>query len=477
MGAVDAIRAIAALIVAGIAFAASFVAHTVLLGHVPDAVLVAAGAFGALVMALVVHGPATARELVARPGSLLLAAIGGILALWAAPFVVLAARASDAPPGSVVAFMTTSAWGLSLAIAGSAALGPRAPRALVVASAALAALGGAAVLASWERPSSFSPFVVFAAREARMLAAGVLFAAGVLMVERASRSRGSGPAIVAAAAAAGVAGLLGGLASPLPLTALVGRAGPLVVLAIAVGVGAVNLLRAACAAGPARAGIALLSVPGLLTALTMAERALWIHGPDPVVWSGALAGIALIGLGSLALWVATVRPAEHKAGPRLRAPIALAAALAATSAATLVLPAMRAEVIGVFGKTFSASWEMLGVETAGGWLVALAGAAAGALLAPAGAVPSRSRRLVALVVLLVAALYAPLAAIPLRTLTRWIPADVQQTYGTEYARITFTPIHHGLRLAVLAVVAIAAATVLVRARAAAEDRPVKKGAA
>jgi hypothetical protein len=58
-------------------------------------------------------------------------------------------------------------------------------------------------------------------------------------------------------------------------------------------------------------------------------------------------------------------------------------------------------------------------------------------------------------------IYPFVAATPLRTATRWIPADVQQSYGTEYARLTFEALHDPVRLVALAMAFITSLTLLV----------------
>ena len=68
-----------------------------------------------------------------------------------------------------------------------------------------------------------------------------------------------------------------------------------------------------------------------------------------------------------------------------------------------------------------------------------------------------------------------LLSTPLRTWTRWIPAEVQHDYGTEYARLTLTPTHGPAEIAALVLAGSAAlllaigALLALRQRARAKD--------
>jgi hypothetical protein len=106
---------------------------------------------------------------------------------------------------------------------------------------------------------------------------------------------------------------------------------------------------------------------------------------------------------------------------------------------------------------FSARFAMLGFETIGGWL-----ALAVALLLLVEWVgrsrPTLGRAAgIALVAVVATASWAALRYVPVHTWVPWIPAEVQQDYGTEYASIVFSPTATPLQVAALAAAAAAAA--------------------
>ena len=72
------------------------------------------------------------------------------------------------------------------------------------------------------------------------------------------------------------------------------------------------------------------------------------------------------------------------------------------------------------------------------------------------------RRLLVAVTLVVAGLaaYPLVVATPLRTWNRWIPAEIQQAYGTEYARLSIVATPGVFHLA-SAALALAACLILV----------------
>lgn len=449
------IRAVPWLLVGLVGACGSFVVSTVLNGIAPDALVVACGAAAVAGVAMVVAGSgANAATLLANRTQTLIAVAAGSAAWAVAPLIVMSQRASDAPPGAEVAFFTLSAWGF-IALALEQLLSKN--RSAVVSAGGLVALvGGMIVLASWEFPSSFSPFVRYPDRHLWMLAAGVLFASASWLLVRATRALGSRPTLLASGVGAGVAAI--GLGVPSVLSA--GRDLPGVAPLLAAGALAYALFGTAWFTVASRrstssAALTLLLAPPALTVLTAVERLTRVYGPDPVRWPAMIAGASLV-VGAAGLILAGAGQASGSSGASVtedrvrrdaRRIIAVPAVVALLAAVSFVMPGVRATVEGAFGETYRASWQMLGIETASGWLaVAVAGLAVAAYIdLKAG------RRTPAIIAAVAATLstaaYPFVAATPLRTATRWIPADVQQSYGTEYARLTFEAIHDPVRIA------------------------------
>ena len=148
---------------------------------------------------------------------------------------------------------------------------------------AVAALAGAAgLLASWERPSSFSPFAKFPAREALMLLAGLMFAAGLLVLAGLVRRLGARTTAVVALAGAAAVGLV---VAAIPLFTAGVSPAPLlstVYLGVTTALFAVGLLLAVEDAGMSRASIALLGAPVAVTLLSLVERVTGVYGPNPM---------------------------------------------------------------------------------------------------------------------------------------------------------------------------------------------------
>jgi hypothetical protein len=121
----------------------------------------------------------------------------------------------------------------------------------------------------------------------------------------------------------------------------------------------------------------------------------------------------------------------------------------------------------MLGEGFSATWTQLGFESAVGWLAVMA-----ALALLGGIYAYREGRSApawgsATFAALVASGAAPfLLDTTMHTWNRWVPASVQQTYGTEYARFTVSAIVEPVRVAAFALVVVSAAILLVAAVAA-----------
>jgi hypothetical protein len=130
----------------------------------------------------------------------------------------------------------------------------------------------------------------------------------------------------------------------------------------------------------------------------------------------------------------------------------------------LWLPALRAHSVGVLPRHFEVTWAMRGFESAASWLPV-----AGALvvLSAATLAPTRISRWAivwaGITALIAAAAYPFLLDTPLHTWNNWIPSDVQQTYGTEYARFSVQVIMNPAALAALALSTVSAFMLMVSA--------------
>ena len=449
-------RALFGIVATACGAAAAFVVTTVGVEQVPAAGLIGVGCIVAFGTAAVSFGMSAYRAARSTPrATLVMAAVGGALCLWAAPLVALMQRASDTPSGADTLFLTTTVWGLLCVVSSLAVRTERqAPTAL--AAAVAAAAGCAGLLASWENPSSFSPFAKFPAREALMVAAGVAFVVGSLMLARAARTAGYRVAALAATGGAAAIGLLAAAPSMGPMMKSSGPALPLgAYLGVAVAVFAIGWTEAIVEKGVAGASIGLFSAPLLVMALTAFESTLRVYGPSPVNWPPALAGVAAMLAGCVALWFSARGSDETVtsttvAGPAMRTARWLGYATIVAGTVSLAMPALTATAEGGTSAPFSATWTMIGAESAAGWLVF---AAAG--LALAAVISARTdSRVQAWLPASVAALACDVAAFPLlgttlHTWNRWVPADVQQTYGTEYSRLVIEPRLDSVRIAAM----------------------------
>lgn len=437
--------------------AAGFVVTTVVMDTMPDTVLVGLSALVAC-LAVVAYYRADLVALVRQTdrATLLSAVGGGTLAFWAAPLLVLSQRASDAPSGADALFMTTTAWGVLLASAAFAVRDSR-PSATALLGALASAAGTAGLLASWERPSSFSPFAKFPSREGLMLLAGVLFALGVFGLALAIRRAGPRAAALLGSAGAAAAGTL--VALPALPSALAEKA-PLsscVYLGAFAALFAIGLAHTIADGGVSRASVALLGAPLAVMVFSLGEQFRTVYGPSPVAWSSALAGLAVLVAGATTVWLAEKPAGDIRVSLRAAAvPLAVASAAAVLGVAQLATPALSALAEGGTEQPFRADWTMVGAEAASGWLVLTA-----ALLALSAALAWwRGRPLAAWASAAVAALVTVGAAIPLsgttlHTWNRWVPADVQQTYGTEYSRLVIEALTDPVRVSAMALAALA----------------------
>jgi hypothetical protein len=440
---------------------AYFVVSTVVMDTLPDAVLVGGACLVALVLGLAYHregGVAAARAADGRTALWSLG--GGLLAFWAAPLLALSQRATDAPSGADSLFLMTTACGVGVVVVAmilpAEKVGPTA-----LSGAIAAAAGSAGLLASWETPSSFSPFAKFPLRESFMLLAAALFSAGMAALAVAIRRKGPRP--VAVLALAGAAGA--GVATALPFLpgVLAVGGGTLVAcayLGTCIAVLALGTTESVVGGGLVRVAVALFGAPVGVMLYAATERFTGAHGPDPVVWPSAGAGIAVLSVAGVVIWLAGrrgYRPIRWRAAA---VPLAVSGVACALGVAQLATPALNAVAQGGTGAPFRAAWTMVGAESAVGWL---AFASPWLVLSAVLAVAYRAP-LATWISAVGAALVCLIAALPLRDTTlhtwnRWVPADVQQTYGTEYSRLVtsahFDPVRTGALLATaLAVVVL-----------------------
>ena len=415
------------------------------------AILAAAGGFAGVLIVVGLPGD--------RPASLsdwLLPMLAGAGGFVAAPWMVTANRYTDAPPGSEVLFVSVAAWGAVLALA--LALTSSGARVRRIGGVLLALAGAAALLANWERPSSFSPFVRYAREELLMLAAGVLWTALVLVLVRAQR-RGSFrvsalAAGLGAVAGAGVLAVLGFNAEALAESHFTPAA---YAYGVAVAFAVAGVLLALRAQGAHAVAGAYLLVPAATSLLLIVEWAIGPFGPQPMLLDAVVAASAITAAGIVVMWpprgsrgVAQAgEPGEGSLGPG-SAPepvrrsvwgwlgVAVAAISAISGAAALALPTMTALVRATRadGTAFRATFDLFGYEVAGPWIVL------GVVLAVLGlalARPTRGELAVAAAALAVGIGGWWVAGMtPLRTLTSFIPSDVQVDYGSEFARIDFS---------------------------------------
>ena len=451
---------LAAFALALVGVVASFILTTVARGSLPDALIVGGSSMVALAIVAGIGGwRSLGRMRSHNRRALALGLSGGALVFWAAPLLALSQRASDAPSGADTLFFTTSLWGV-LAVLGAYALANKRPALTGIAGAVCSAVGAAGLLASWEYPSSFSPFAKYPLREALMVVAGMLFAAGAIALAEAARTMGGRDAVMLALGAAAVLGVLTSLPGiPGVLSEGVNAWTPTVYLGVATAVFAGGWTWIAAHAGAARASVPLLLAPVGMTALAVYERATAAYGPNPFEIRGVLAGSAIVVMGAAVVWLST---AERDGAAAVQGRTAVAAAWVAVGSCVLAIvslgmPALDALSEGHITDSFRVEWTMLGFESAAGWLPIAA-----ALLALTAVLEARKGEVartwvVASAAVLGCALAMPfLSATTLHTWNSWIPAEVQQTYGTEYARISFTAITDPVRVAAMVLAVLAA---------------------
>lgn len=450
--------ALASYIAVLIGAAAMFVLTTITHDRIAAEVLVSTSLLPAALVALVAGGSRLARR--PRRTDLLTAVLGGAAAFWAAPALALSQRATDAPSGSESLFFIVVLWGTLVSLTGLLS-GTNADRLLALVVAVAGTSGATAILACWERPSSFSPLVKYPRQELVMVVAGVLFAAGSWLLARSVRRIGAPWTLVASSSAAFLASLVTLVGTPAPLM----REAIPVMGSLAL-IGAANALfingwvRLSAPATPVvLPGSALMAVPVIVTGLTFVERASGTFGPAPFASGGVIAGAFVTLASVLVAWV--TEPSAVRDGTTRRAhPLALpiVAVFVAAGVAALSLPAVRVTVRSFVGEWAGQQWRwtLQGFLSAGSWVL-FAGTCALFAAIAVGRHARRRRSGLSALALVCALAAIPLAGVPLRTWNReWPPAEVQQVYGTEYATIDFEAIGTRWREAIAVSTALAA---------------------
>lgn len=429
----SAMRRSASPLVLVLAFATLVQLVVVLAGRLPAAPLVSALMLGALVVALLATPSPLRRLRSLGRGPAAMAAVGGLLAILGAPALLVGSRMSDAPAGSIVVFLMSGGWAAVAAIAGAVLAvraGQRMSASWAVTGALLSLAGAAGVVACWERPSSFSPFVRFAVQEAVMLIGGLLLITGGLLLVRVARASDRGGVLICAAAAAlvaslvwwGVSGPVSGWASIAEVPLAVG------VAALAWGLVCGSWVEVLRHRGPSVAAACLAVTPLLLSALSLLEQAVGVAGPQPLVVPGVIAG-SLVSIAGCAALLQSTR-ARRAARNRI---ISIAAGVPVVLAVVaLALPAIAVSVsVTVTGGEFSGSWSMHGIESVIGWSVL-----ALSVLVSVGAFDAMPLRpAVAAIAAFVALPW--LADVPTHVWNATLAPEIQHYYGTEYGSIAF----------------------------------------
>lgn len=412
-----------------------FVFSTATVGRIDPSAVAAATAIGSGLAVLVVHGVPRRKPAESVPGPRILrealpVTLATVSATFVSPLLVLANRSSDAPAGSVVAFWTTVFAGALLATVGVLSQDDRARR---WASILLLLVAGAGVLANWERPSSFSLLVRYVEAQSGIAAGVVLWVFAVAYLSHRFRHVGSRLTLPVVTAA-----VLSGLAVVLV------HGGTSVVLLqprvlLAAGASAVLFLMV-LSLGPGRgstvSGSAIAAAPAVITLFTLVESAVGMLGPRPILVTPVLACVAV---GAAALAELFLPSATFGVRARGRALGLIGAAAVVAAGLGMLTPAIDVVVRGGLssGQAFEVGFTMLGYETVAGWLVA-----ALALLVFVSVHRSSSGYGAALLLgvsIVVASAWWTLRDVPLHTWVSWIPAEVQQDYGTEFASMVMRP--------------------------------------
>jgi hypothetical protein len=428
----------------------SFFAGSATVGHVPEAAVAVTAAIAAAVALVLAYGWP-----IRRPGGGIASwagwVVAGALALALVPHLIYSNRYTDAPAGSIVVFWVTAFVGGVLCMI---PFGDRVHVRTRAAAGLLGLIAAAGVLANWERPSSLNLLVRFTSEQLIYGLAGVLWAAFAVALAAAVR-RGTAREVVVPASLGGLLGALVLALSPglsVTLEALLRPSA--VVFAVSSALLLLVVISLAARYGPALPGTALIAVPSALSLLSIVEMMTGAFGPRPilvdeVMWATVLGAAAVV----VALWSHGVSYAGARSALYPRAVAFAALALGVTA---LFADSLAAEVRGTTAanQAFRAGFEMSGYETLGGWIVVCV-----ALVSLALAFIRRTRMaaLIPVIALALAAVPAwfALRFVPLHTWVTWIPPEVQQDYGTEYASIVFSGVGVPVQTASLALSVLA----------------------
>jgi len=322
-----------------------FTMDTASVGRLDSRVVVGASALLAGLLLAAVYWPARRSESGARrlrPLELIALASASAVLQAGLPMLVFANRSSDAPPGSVVAFWTTVFFGGLMAMGGSLAM--RAPW-LRVASALLLIVGGAGVLANWERPSSFSLLVRYTEPQMMMALAAAISAFLLLWLSARVKQNGWSTTVVPVAVGSILGGVvllasardsLDSLPSPIVLLAA-GASAVLYLMILSLGPGRGALL----------SGTAIAGVPAAITLLTVLESMIGMLGPRPLLLAPITAA-SVVGGFAIALVLREYPPATRQVPTRL--PLVIAVAGVAAALAGMLAPALGVAVKGSRGR-------------------------------------------------------------------------------------------------------------------------------
>ena len=427
-------RRLAPVALLAVSFAVFVQMAVVLTGRMSGAAFATAIAAGALVVAaLGTRDPLAAVRGLSRSAAGL-SALAGALAIAGAPALIAGLRMSDAPAGSIVVFWVSGGWA-AMAACGAAVIAPRKRRRLSaawsIAGALLTLVGVAGVVANWERPSSFSPWVRFADREIGMMLGGLLLLVGGLLLLRVARAAKLDSAFICGAASALAVSLVwllfSGLASG--WASVASRPLETAVAALAWGLVCSSWLAVLKGWGPSVGAASLAVAPVLLSALIWVERLVGVAGPNPLIVPGVIAGSLLVLAGVCAL----ARASAAQEGTLRRELAVVAAMPVAMAVVGLALPAIVAKVdVSVQGGLFSSSWTMPGAESVAGLA-----AVALAVLVLVAAYDARAVWPV-LAALVASAAWPWLLDVPTHVWSAGLAPQIQIYYGTEYGSIVFS---------------------------------------
>jgi hypothetical protein len=332
-------------------------------------------------------------------------------------------------------------------------------------------VAGAAIVANWERPSSFNVGFKFIAEDLVLLGAGIAAAVAILVVDRVLRRVDPATAAWTLAVAGGVTAVaVMVVADPAGSVATLTSYDKIVfvlpyALALAVLTGLLPVLLAEH--GPVRAFALQGIAPVLVTALTLVEGAVGMLGPRPMVLVPMAGGLAAALAAALGLWLVGGREMPAEEAPRSAVVNALLAGAflpLLPAAVGLALPALQSAITGTAGdgRVFDATVVLAGWESVGGWL-----ALSAAVLLAAGAWRLASGTAKSALPLLAAALVAVFAwslagQTPLHTWLPGVPPEVLGDIGSEYASMHWVaePAHAQELAVVLAAIGAVSAIVI-----------------